>query len=95
MATVNLAFNRPFRDSGFGVVGSIRASENITSSASSQASSNSFQGDEVCIVTVTGGSVYIKTGSSPTAASGDLLVLDGSSIPIYSAAGDKIAVIDA
>jgi hypothetical protein len=95
MATVNLAFNKPFRDEGFGVTGPIRASENITSSGTSAQSTNTFSDDEVCMITVTGGSVYIKTGSNPTAASGDFLILDGSSVPVKGSTDHKIAVIDA
>jgi len=71
--------------------------ETITSSGTSQATTlaaaNEFQFFEIV---ATGGNVWIKAGTAPTAAeSDDRLVLDGERVHLAAKTGHKIAVIDA
>ena len=75
------------------------SAEAITSTGSSQQSSNSVPAADLnafWIVTVIGGNVWVKAGSSPTAAAGDVwLISDGQTREWKASAGDKLAVIDA
>lgn len=71
--------------------------EEITSSATSASSSNaSPSGTGFCVITVSGGDVWVKFGSAPTAAAGsDWLILEGQTRDFKVAKGTKVAVIDA
>lgn len=73
--------------------------ETITTSGASQQSSNSVQAaddNEYWVISVSGGDVWVKFGSSPTAAAGDeWLINDGQTREFKALAGDKMAVIDA
>lgn len=74
-----------------------RASESITSSASSQSSTNEAQGGDFVTVVSSGGAVWVAIGQSPTAAAGtQRLITAGASRdfgPLKH--GDKVAIIDA
>lgn len=63
MATVNISFVTPAKQKGFAVLGDIRASENITSSGTSQTSSNTCTNEnEVVRVAVSGGILGLLSG---------------------------------
>lgn len=50
------------------------------------------------IITVTGGSVYVKfgpTNDNPTATNQDILILDGQTREFWARPGDTVAIIDA
>lgn len=71
-------------------------SENITSSGTSQQTTNTAERADIARIVALGGSVYVKAGPNPTAASGDILVLAGVPFDLGGLEdGDKIAVIDA
>lgn len=95
MATVNVVLtqsnsNKPIPR------GSVRASEAITSSGSSQQSTGVAQGGEIWSITVSGGNVWVRMGSNPTAAAGDdWLLVDGTTRDFEASANEKVAVIDA
>jgi hypothetical protein len=97
MATFHVSFGRA-GDSGIEVMPARpNASQAITTSGSSQASTITAKQGDQCRVTVTGGNVYIAFGASPTAVSTTgYLLLDGDK-DYFGAlnAGDKVAVIDA
>ena len=75
------------------------SAETITSTGSSQQSSNAAPTADLnafWIVTVVGGAVWVKAGSSPTAVAGDdWLISDGQTREWKATAGDKLAVINA
>lgn len=98
MATVKITFRAPTNIGGTSVYSRApRASETITSSASSQATTITAEAGEIATITASGGAVHVIAGPSPTAATttGDL-VPDGGRLELgFLLAGDKIAVIDA
>lgn len=98
MATVKITFRAPTNIGGTSVYSrQPRASQTITSSASSQASTITALAGEIATITASGGAVHVIAGSAPTAATttGDL-VPDGGSIELgFMLTGDKIAIIDA
>lgn len=94
MASVNVSFFRPKNYSNYSVIGPVRASEDLSSSDTSSATTTTAIGEEVALIT-TQGDIYIKVGESPTAAAGDLMILQGTSITVYVPEGHKVAVIDA
>jgi len=74
--------------------------EAITSSASSQTSTNSVPSDNageyVWRITASGGAVWVTFAASPTAVAGtSWLIPDGSTQDFGATAGDKVAVINA
>ncbi len=75
------------------------SASSITTSGTSQQSSNSVQAaddNEYWVITVSGGDVWVKFGASPTAAAGDdWLINDGQTREFKALAGDKMAVKDA
>jgi hypothetical protein len=75
------------------------AAEVITTSGTSQQSSNSVPAaddNEYWIITVSGGDLWVKFGADPTAAAGDeWLVTDGQTREWKALSGDKVAVINA
>jgi len=98
MSTVQIMFGRvpvtkiPVMSAGFS------SNEIITSGATTAATTIAAkQGDEVVMITNTGGNVYISAGSSPTAVADatSILILDGERVSLAVNVGDKIAVIDA
>lgn len=97
MATLNVVFTRALEGSAQTVAGIPNNATSITTSASSQTSSNAAVNETVCILTVTGGSVWVKFGAAPTAAAGsDWLLTDGSTRDFgHLPAGTKVAVINA
>ena len=75
-----------------------RVSESITSSASSQQSTNTFLAGEHVTVTASGGAVWVAFGANPTAAAGTThLVTDGQTRAFFNRTTDqaKVAIIDA
>lgn len=98
MATVKITFRAPTNIGGTSVYSRApRASQTITSSASSQATTITAEAGEIATITASGGAVHFIAGSAPTAATttGDL-VADGGRVDIgFMLAGDKIAIIDA
>ncbi len=74
------------------------SASSITTSGTSQQSSNSVQtadDNEYWVITVSGGDVWVKFGASPTAAAGDeWLINDGQTREFKARAGDKMAVKD-
>ena len=98
MSTVQVMFGRtpatriPVMSAGFS------SSEIVTSSATTAATTIAAeQGDEVVMITNTGGNVYISAGAAPTAVANatSILILDGERVSFAVNVGDKIAVIDA
>lgn len=97
MATVAVAFTLAM-DGPAPVVAAVPGSvQSITSSGTSAASTITAGNDEICQITATGGNVWVKFGSAPTAAAGsDYLILDGQTREFgFVPPGAKVAVIDA
>lgn len=94
MATVEVAFLSPATgeiDSGYP-----SSVEVITSSASNQVSAGAAGVGEVCVVTASGGNVYVAFAAAPVATSGKRrLVLDGQTRTFQVQALHKAAVVDA
>lgn len=98
MATVGIEFGPADTRSGAPInVAAARASETITSSATSQQTTAATAGPEYVTITATGGPVWAAFGTNPTAAAGTTaLIADGATRPFYVAeAHHKIAIIDA
>lgn len=98
MATVHVNFEDPTNIGGTSVFSAYpRASEDFTSSGTSQATTITALANEVASITSSGGAIWAKAGQSPTAAAGDNhLVADGETKSIGGLrAGDTIAIIDA
>ena len=94
MSTVNVSFITVSREAGFGVIGDIVSSENVTSSGTSAATSNSATlGAKVARIS-TDGDIRIAVGTAPTATTSGLRVLANTVEYISVEAGEKIAVID-
>ena len=97
MATFHVAFARA-GDSGIDVMpAKPRATQTITTSGTSQASTiEATQGDQ-CEVTASGGDVFIAFGAAPTAASNSGYLIPNGATKYYGnlKPGDKVAVIDA
>lgn len=96
MATVNIVRTRI----GAGVAVAAAAyidQQNITSSGTSQATTNAADGDDqFWVVKVSGGDVYMAAGTSPTAVSGTgWLIKDGERLEFAASPSQKLAVIDA
>lgn len=76
--------------------GSPESAENVTSSATSAATTNTAVRDGLCARVTTDTAVYVKTGASPTAAAGtDWYLPANGTIDLFLNTGDKVAVIDA
>lgn len=97
MATVHVAFSEGNQQYVPVAAKTPSGSEVITSSATSQATTITANNGEFVTITASGGNVWAKIGSSPTAASADeWLILDGQTRNFGPcAAGDTCAVIDA
>ncbi len=97
MATVQINFDDPANIGGTSVFNAYpRASEDLTSSGTSQQTTITAIAGEVASITASGGAVWVKAGQSPTAAAGDNhLVADGETKTIgLLRDGDEIAIID-
>lgn len=71
------------------------ASENITSSGTSQQTTITAQTHDAAQITVTGGAVRVAFGPNPTAVAASILILDGQTREFGGLSnGDKCAVID-
>lgn len=93
MADVHVAFHIPL--SGLAQVrGKPRASETLTSGATSEATTAAAFNGEVVIITPSGGDVYAAFGPDPTATDAGWLLLEGQVYDFAVAPGDKVAVID-
>lgn len=100
MATVNVVFAAGGARGTFGSLDVYRgvpaSAENITSSGTSAVSTNAATTGSIARITASGGAVYAKVGSAPTATvGGDWLIPDGASLDLAIPVGYKIAVIDA
>jgi len=98
MATVNIVFAKIGFRGIDGTYASYLAagivSEDITSSATSQATTAAATEGQMARITVTGGNVRVLASAAPTALVTSTLVLAGTSFDLGVEAGDKIAVID-
>ena len=98
MATVNIVFAkvgvRGIENSYPAYLSGGIVSEDITSSASSQATTATALEGQTARITASGGNIRVIAGASPTALTSSLLVLDGTSFDLGVETGDKIAVID-
>ena len=95
MATVAVSFNDPMKSSA-PCLGRKPRTELFTSSATSQATTETALSTEVVRVTASGGAVWVEVDPTPTAAEATgYLLLDGHTIDISANAGDKVAIIDA
>jgi hypothetical protein len=72
-----------------------RASETITSSDTSQATTAAASNSEVIAITSAGGDIRAAFGAAPTATSAGVLILDGQTRYFAPEPGHKAAVIDA
>lgn len=71
-------------------------SEVITSSGTSQQSVTVSANDNIWVISAITGSVWIRFGTNPTAASGDdWLICAGQTREFAGHAGHKVAVVDA
>lgn len=95
MATVTVTYFTPAEYEGFGVIGEITNTEKITSSASSQQSTNAAVAGELVRVASSGGAVHVLVGANPTADTNDLVLPDGGVEYFACNAGDEVAIIDA
>lgn len=95
MATVTITFFKPAMYEGFGVIGDVVSTEAITSSGTSQQSSVSSDGYDICRVSVSGGDVHILNGANPTADTDDMLLPAGSTEYFKLSDGDVVAIINA
>lgn len=97
MATINIVFARAVERTAQIIAGIPSKAEAITTSGTSQASTNAAGNEDCCQLTVTGGNVWIKFGAAPTAAAGsDYLIIDGQTREFgHLPAGTKVAVINA
>ncbi len=106
MATVNIVLSRMWGVSMCGtnlpvIDGNAKSAQSLTSSGTSQASTPVSADPQrgaynIMRITSSGGNVWAKFGSSPTAAAGsDWLLVDGVSYDFVVRPGDKVAIIDA
>lgn len=96
MATVQITFGAAMDGIAPVVAAVPRAAEDITSSGTSQASAITAQRGEKCQITASGGAIWVKFGSAPTASAGnDHLITDGSTREFgFLETGWKVALID-
>lgn len=73
-----------------------RTWQNINSSASSQQTTITALAGEYAIVTSTGGAIYIRVGTNPTAVNGTGMRIADGQTRVFGplALNDKIALID-
>lgn len=97
MATVHVAFARAMDGPAPVIASRPASSQVITSSASSQATTITAGNHEVCVVTATGGAVWVQIAGTPVAAAGsDWLIPDGTTREFgHVPPGSKVAVINA
>lgn len=95
MATVTVTYFTPAQYEGFGVIGNIINTESITSSGTSQQSTNAAGYNEIVRVAVSGGSIHVLVGNDPTADTDDLLLTDGTVEYFQCTQNDEVAIIDA
>lgn len=98
MAKVGVTFGSVMDGIAPVYAGRVNASENFTSSGSSQSTTYTVtQPDEVARIATSGGPIWVRAGASPTAAAGDdYLVPDGGTLDLGRLTiGWKVAFIDA
>ena len=97
MATLNVVFARAVERTAQIIAGIPSKAESITTSGTSQASTNAAGNEDCCQLTVTGGNVWVKFAAAPTAAAGsDYLLIDGQTREFgHLPALTKVAVINA
>lgn len=96
MAAIAIAFGNAM-DGGVPIMESIpTAKQVITSSAASQQTTITAGNSDVCQITASGGKIWAKFGTNPTASVGnDWLILDGQTREFgLISPGDKVAIID-
>ena len=97
MATVKVSFGTFHNIGGTAVYTKApRVAETITSSASSQQTTNTATSGEFVTVSASGGAVHIIAGANPTAsATVGYLLQDGATMNLGPlAAGDEVAILD-
>jgi len=97
MATVKVSFGAYHNIGGTAVYTKApRIAETITSSASSQQTTNPATAGEFVTITAIGGAVHVIGGANPTAsASVGYIVADGETKNLGPlAAGDEVAILD-
>jgi len=101
MGTVNVTIMQAGASSLRGSVpvyaGSVLSAENITSSATSAASTGATTGPRDIIRIATDTAIYVKFGTAPTAAAGDEIMVFADTVYEHGGhnPGIKVAVIDA
>lgn len=98
MATVAIAFAAAMDGTAPVIAAQPVSAETITSSAASQQSTNSAPDvPSVCVVTASGGAIWVTFGANPTAVAGtSYLVTDGATREFGRLqSGWKAAIIDA
>lgn len=95
MATVSVTFGRPAIIEGHATAIMSTTGARTETVASGAASTNSAIKGDVVRVAVTGGNVYMKVGTAPTATTSDILLLDGTVEYFQLQAGQKVAVLNA
>lgn len=95
MATVTVTFFQPSKYDGFGVIGEISGTEDITSSGTSQQSTNNADSGDIVRVASSGGAIHAKVGNNPTATTDDPILTDGGVEYFQCNEGDEVAIIDA
>ena len=68
-------------------------SENIESGQSTMTAQGYGGNGGAWVITVTGNDVYLRFGPNPTAAIGDILVLNGQTREFWARPGDKVSVL--
>lgn len=95
MATVNVTFFSEYIKNSVAVVGEIVASEDITTSGTSAATTAASNGATLCRVVALGGNVRLAFGSSPTATATDSFLLLENDVAYFRLEdGFKVAAID-
>ena len=98
MATVNIKFFKPALLQGAAALMSTNSStidETLTSSPVSQSTTNSATGTNYARVVASGGNVWLKFGTNPTAVTGTgHLLIEGIPEFFYVENGFKVAVVD-
>ena len=98
MATVEFAFMRPVGSAGIDEAKPQTVEVETSSASNAATTAGATAAGDACVVTVTGGNVYVSFGSAPNAGTdaNRRLVVDGTSRAFGGlSAGDLGACIDA
>lgn len=96
MASVKVSFHAVNQIGGTNVFGPARIAETLTSSGTTQQSTNGALQNEFVTVTASGGAVHITVGQNPTAAAtAGYMLQDGGEKTVGPLnAGDEVAILD-